>query len=672
MGQQSEIQRPRSALHAGDFTEDSEAARDRIQDSPCDSLHKSSRSFNGLLGTSPTTSWYTPSIPASRRLQYSPQLVSADSPLAPLDRRSTRNRAPSLSSFSSSYILTAPTSPLVQQYNNTDIDFSFGDYPGSPGKSNRRHTLPPHALQSLPRWPTMSQAARQPQSLHREGSFPYHTHQRRRSSISSRSLQISSSPQSPAYSRSRGLSYSSEASPLQNSSMVGSYEESILRGRMSTAPSIPLDFTAQIGALGKGNCKPKHPAHVTVPFPAVFYSWNGATGGAQSVRDDEPSPYVGHIDLEHSLPPAEPKDSRRERNQGFNLDNLNDNGFIAAQEHGRNDITIGWGKSEKRKRTAPSPKAPLGGSYRIPQQGQLQIIIKNPNKTAVKLFLVPYDLEGMEMGTKTFIRQRCYSAGPMVDKPMMTSATSESRSNPAWQDKQRKPALRYLVHLNICSPSKGRFYLYHQIRVVFANRVPDNVETLQTEIQLPEPRYSPWRDDRESPMDAKHTTASSFSRRDSEFGLTLSNFDIPDDGPPKPFHTGFKFPFQHGSPTPPIPAVPFNPFSSPSLSPELFRNPETTDTSRPTTSSSGLHSPLSDKATRLATNNNNNNNGRPMSFHSVSSHSSDSYSKLSKGDAGYGGTFGRPDTPEQGEGLLARKLKALGVQLEAGLGEFAA
>jgi hypothetical protein len=41
--------------------------------------------------------------------------------------------------------------------------------------------------------------------------------------------------------------------------------------------------------------------------------------------------------------------------------------------------------------------------------------IKNPNKTAVKLFLLPYDLTRMEPGTKTSIRQRCFWKEPTDD-----------------------------------------------------------------------------------------------------------------------------------------------------------------------------------------------------------------------------------------------------------------
>lgn len=48
---------------------------------------------------------------------------------------------------------------------------------------------------------------------------------------------------------------------------------------------------------------------------------------------------------------------------------------------------------------------------------------------------------------------------------------------------------------------------------------------------------------------------------------------------------------------------------------------------------------------------------------SSSKDSNDSWGKLSRGEAGYGGVFGRPGTPEPGEGLLARKLKRLDVEM---------
>ncbi|ORY93947.1 hypothetical protein BCR43DRAFT_495601 [Syncephalastrum racemosum] len=165
-------------------------------------------------------------------------------------------------------------------------------------------------------------------------------------------------------------------------SLVGSYEESLLSGRMSTKPSKPIHFQAQIGVLGKGDCKPslKCPAHWSVEFPAFFYD----------LQDDELStPYVGTIDFD--------------------------------------------GK----------------GGYRLPPQGQLQIVIKNPNKTAVKLFLIPYDMREMPCTTKTLLRQKSYAD---------------------YGDTHQ--ALRYAIQIHICRTEKGRIYLYKQMRVVFTNRAP--------------------------------------------------------------------------------------------------------------------------------------------------------------------------------------------------------
>lgn len=186
-------------------------------------------------------------------------------------------------------------------------------------------------------------------------------------------------------------------------SFVGSYEESILSGRMSQTPSRPLDFTASIGVLGRGRCKAslRCPPHLTVAFPAYFYS--------------ESSPYVGQIDVEQQ------RDGQSASNRG----------------------------------------------YRIPAEGQLQIIIKNPNKTAVKVFLIPYNVSDMPPLSKTFFRQKHYD---MLDG-----------------DK-----LRYAIHVQISCPAQDRYYIHKTQRVVFANRVPDGQESLKITMQSPQPAYTPW------------------------------------------------------------------------------------------------------------------------------------------------------------------------------------
>lgn len=423
------------------------------------------------------------------------------------------------------------------------------------------------------------------------------------------------------------------ASEKSHAPMVGSYEESILRGRMSMNPSKPLDFTAQIGVLGKGKCKSnlKCPPHVTIPFPAVFYSYP-TSGSGRSISDDNPSPYVGMIDIENSLPKDDSNPSRRRkhhRSPPAQHNNWMAEDTVFSKSHATDVRRL----REKKNRRSESPKSPPGGCYRIPQQGQLQIMIKNPNKTAVKLFLVPYDLSDMEPGTKTFIRQRSYSAGPIIDMPLTARKNygtdcPEASLNVS-EDPQDKPILRYLVHLNICCPSKGRFYLHSSIRVVFANRVPDSQEKLRNETQQPDPRYMPYKPLRDTNMGSSKLGADKTPRRQSE-GQSLVPGFVPSGYPQQSSPSN---PFEHrsgvrvASPAPMSgnenrhmigkTPLPFQPIPALSESPLSWRPSLETDESY--SSSAGL------------------------------------YHKLNKGDVGYGGS-------EAGESLLAKRLRGLDVQ----------
>ncbi|KAF3918679.1 hypothetical protein AA313_de0206430 [Arthrobotrys entomopaga] len=362
-----------------------------------------------------------------------------------------RSRAQSLSG----YVLKHPTSPLALSSSQTEtdnIDEMSGpiDILNAPFRARRASLVP--SISSL-----HSSQSVAPQSYSRHAS---------RRSISDN--WYDSFPVAPSHSRqsSRRLSLGvGLGSDLPVGSFVGSFEESILNGRMSTTPSKPLQFLAQIGVLGIGKCKAslRCPTHVTVPFPAYFYS----------VGDyDSPSPYVGQIDLDTAL----------------------------------------------QSQSKPSKTFPEGG-YRIPPKGQLQIIIKNPNKTAVKLFLVPYDLTDMQPGQKTFIRQKSYSADAYIDtltKPgavPMTPVTAQKM-----RDKERE-ALRYLIHLHLCCPSKGRYYLHRNIRLVFANRVPDGKEKLRNELHQPEPKYSPWKPGVDNTPRRRRESTASFNLAAEEFML---------------------------------------------------------------------------------------------------------------------------------------------------------
>lgn len=643
-----EIQRPRSALHTGNFTEGS---KDPIHDvSISDHSDTLNRLSAGALGTSPTTPWYSP-VPPWRQSKMQGDTPNGGREPDWTERRSLRSRAPSLQSYSSSYVLKAPTTPLVQQSNSTDLDLSAvspidlsESSMGSPLTGNRRHTLPPHALSaSAATDPSFSHSAYQPWDGQMDERPAYQRHHQRRSLTSA--LQITTSPQSPRPPRSRRQSNSSEISVRHRASMVGSYEESILRGSMSTAPSKPLDFTAQIGVLGKDDCKPKCPAHITVPFPAVFYSYGGAN---QSVAI-EPSPYVGEIDLQGHLPPAAEKGRRKRRHSP--VIQVDETSHASAEplpdQHEGHGESPQARKRKKRRERSPSPAAPPGGSYRIPQKGQLQIIIKNPNKTAVKLFLVPYDLTGMESGTKTFIRQRSYCSGTSTEDAL-GSRKDESNQSPNSFQTSKKPTLRYLIHLNICCPSRGRFYLYHGIRVVFANRVPDNKEQLQNDIQLPDPRFSAYKPMRESltprsSVSSQLAADKAYRRRSAGFGSESEAIGARYTQSLSGYASHL---YGSATPTPPVPPIPFD-----LAMPRGRPNTDVSDanTSRPSTATDSL-SPMSDRK----------GDARAQAFGSLQSNSSngsDPYAKLNKADVSNGGLYGRPSTPEPGEGLLARKLR---------------
>ena len=550
-----DIERPRSAFHTGDFfqkrlsshfseneTKPTVPEQD-ISASPESPSPTPIQPFDGIPFsphlTCPSTNPYT----------SKPHTGTPPRPTGP------RSRAPSLgSSLSSSFAYCLPTSPLAQAASNTESDAPaasfFAPQRVSLDRNTRRRTLPPDTFHHIKSGassaeigpPNFSRPVLRPR---RESSLPYQAHQPRRSMTSASILHPSlSHPRTPSSAGLRRPSLSYGCSPTQHASMVGSFEESILRGRMSTAPSKPLNFVAQIGVLGQGDCKPslKCPAHVTVPFPAVFYNYP-STGNTRSFSDDTPSPYVGTIDLEQSLKPIEPRrPSRRAPSEEKSLDALVADATAPANT--RIGQAIDRKKRERQQKRSPPSHIPHGGCYRVPQQGQLQIIIKNPNKTAVKLYLVPYNLEGMEAGTKTFVRQRSFSAGPILERPL-TDKPSMIVPDPL----EHKSMLRYLIHLKFCCPSPGRYYLYDNIRVVFANRVPDGKEKLRNEVQLPDPRYSVYKPSREPSTGrtgAQSATEKPVKRRSSGFGHTALAFDAMD---------GLTFTGPAVSPSPPAPSL---------------------------------------------------------------------------------------------------------------------
>lgn len=614
-----QIERPRSALHRGDFTEEHSKDKEEFGfERGIDDSHLGYRSCPWL----DTPSHQNPR-PSSDLMQTS----------------ASRSRGQSLSSsYSSCFVMMPPTSPLVYSESNDDLEYSSRSQPmgkrNGSANSHRRHTFHPHDSSFG------SSSDVPPPFQRKEFSHPYQAHQPRRSlNLNRSSPNTTSTPQTPTSSHSKPLSLASDPL-LHRAPLVGSYEESILRGRMSTTPSKPLNFIAQIGVLGLGKCKAslKCPPHVTLQFPAVFFSY-ASTGIGRTVSEDGPSPYVGQIDLENNLPHVEPddrRDSKRRRRSNSRTPSIDHAELIDDRP-----ITSvrGMKRAEMRRRTPTLPKVPPGGSYRIPEKGQIQIIIKNPNKTAVKLFLVPYDLAGMEPGTKTFVRQKIYFR-PITEVPR------GGRNAP--NGAAERGTLRYLVHLPICCLSRGRFYLYKSIRVVFANRVPDSTERLQNEVQYPEPKYTAYKPERESgassagPSPAHAREGEEAFQRMKELydaGASRTDRRHADDAAllDTPLRGASPYPHALDRGNSPVDPIPF-----PLHGGRNAISPQRSQDSLQAQSTAGAAASSSQSSETA------------------------SYNKLGKGDVGYGGNpflgaHGRDQTAVA-EGLLAAKLKGLDIR----------
>ena len=233
-------------------------------------------------------------------------------------------------------------------------------------------------------------------------------------------------------------------------SFVGSYEQSLLSGRMSTFPSKPLWFSLEIGVIGTGNCKKKLkcPSHRTVAFPACYYEFEN---DIQQV-----TPYVGNVEISQ-----------------------NDRG------------------------------------YRIPCQGQLQVIIKN-QKIPFKIFLIPYDLTDMPLDTKTYLRQKSYQTKELT--PSINSIFSFSRTTSA-SDLQfnGNDILQHAIHLQIICTKQKRLYVQKSIRVVFSHRIPDQKLRVVSEVPM-NPKFFPI----DSPEHHGPSVKSKIKR--SSFGMSRSEY----------------------------------------------------------------------------------------------------------------------------------------------------
>lgn len=266
------------------------------------------------------------------------------------------------------------------------------------------------------------------------------------------------------------ISPTTTSPPLSRSHpLLGSFSLSLLHSRMSHAhtphsvsPSPTSGFSLHLGALGKGrSCPPelRCPAHEVFPFAATYYDLED--GGRKSS-----TPWVGNIDVEKHF------------YDKYTSDNVGDGASLPALP----------------------PDMP---GFRVAPLGQLQLLIKTPD-SAVKVFLVPYDLRSLSPGGRMLTRERTYVASPT---PHDTSSSPSSVVTLGGREK-----LRYSIQLQfIClqrseaivptrtssttrrlrsqgvsePPTDDRqhkdYYLSRSIKVIFSSNAPESDETTRTE-----------------------------------------------------------------------------------------------------------------------------------------------------------------------------------------------
>ncbi|CAN6597265.1 hypothetical protein TRVA0_001S04016 [Trichomonascus vanleenenianus] len=206
---------------------------------------------------------------------------------------------------------------------------------------------------------------------------------RRRSSLSQSESLSDDCPRRPILPvchacRNRSVSGSSEdsrssrmaSSSPRRRSFVGSFEESLISGRMSAPCSAPIRFNSKVVVCRKN--RQKWPIQASIPFEAVFYDW-GEPG--------ESSPYVGSIDTAHT------QDKLPDKGSEAVVDDID--GLSLEEDAG-------------------------GNGLRIPRQGEIQLFISNANNTPIQWFVVPYNLKEIPDNHKTIIRQKTYDGKSLM------------------------------------------------------------------------------------------------------------------------------------------------------------------------------------------------------------------------------------------------------------------